>query len=423
MNLNLITLLLLLLQSMRRQEEMRMLFIRLLRDRRRRRELHACRNVYSYLEVLRLLGTRESADRRFWELPRPDEIWFDVLLRRRDLDYCWKEHFRVNRSTFMKIVDLVRPHMETKNTNYRPACMLEKKVAAALWRLANGHSYRSIGLTLGMGKSSATFYTHQFCEVMCLMRKEFVKIPGITELPAIITKFGEKTKIPNVVAIVDGSHIPIKVPTNQKEDYFNRKHRYSVLLQGIVGPDLQFFDVFVGVPGSVHDSRLLRLSKFGRDMEDGLILQQPRVNINGFDIGPIVLGDSAYTLKSWLFTPYSELGRMPVANRRFNEEHVRGRVPVEIAFGHLKGRWRILNTEIDEETSRVKKTIMTCCILHNICVSENDSTPQILPPPESEEQPEADIVGSRGELLRDIIADYIVNDGECISDLITESTK
>ena len=37
-------------------------------------------------------------------------------------------------------------------------------------------------------------------------------------------------------------------------------------MQGLGGPDLQFFDVFVGVPGSVHDSRLLRLSKFGGDM-------------------------------------------------------------------------------------------------------------------------------------------------------------
>ena len=106
------------------------------------------------------------------------------------------------------------------------------------------------------------------------MRIELVKIQGVTELPAIITKFGEKTNIPNVVATVDRDHIPIKAPTHQKEDYFNRNHRYSILLQDIVGPDLRFFDVFVGVPGNVNDSHLLRLCRFVRNMKDRLILQQ-----------------------------------------------------------------------------------------------------------------------------------------------------
>ena len=46
-----------------------------------------------------------------------------------------------------------------------------------------------------------------------------------------------------------------------------------------MGPDLQFFDVFVGVPGSVHDSRLLRLSKFGEDMESSKMLQEPKFTV------------------------------------------------------------------------------------------------------------------------------------------------
>ena len=121
--------------------------------------------------------------------------------------------------------------------------------------------YRSIGITLGLGTSSVRLYTQQFCDIICESRKEFIKLPSTYELPSIMEKFSEKTKIPNVVGTIDGSHIPIKAPEVYKEDYFNRKHRYSVLLQGVVGLDLQFFDVFVGVPGSVHDARLLRLSK------------------------------------------------------------------------------------------------------------------------------------------------------------------
>ena len=158
-----------------------------------------------------------------------------------------------------------------------------------------------------MGVSSVIKYTHHFCDILCGIRKDFIRIPNIKELSPIIRKFGEESKIPNVVAAIDGSHMPIKAPLQNKEDYFNRKHRYSILLQGVVGP--QFFDVFVGVPGSVHDSRLLRLSKFGREMESGLLFQVPRFNLDGVEIKPIVLGDSAYALKTWLIPPYKRMER------------------------------------------------------------------------------------------------------------------
>ena len=35
--------------------------------------------------------------------------------------------------------------MQTEDSRFRRATSVGKKVAAALWRLANGHSYRTIG--------------------------------------------------------------------------------------------------------------------------------------------------------------------------------------------------------------------------------------------------------------------------------------
>ena len=43
----------------------------------------------------------------------------------------------------MRIVDIVRPHMTTQDSNFRPATPVEKKVEAALGRLATGECYRS----------------------------------------------------------------------------------------------------------------------------------------------------------------------------------------------------------------------------------------------------------------------------------------
>ena len=191
----------------------------------------------TFINAMHYFSTREAANRRYWTLPRP-QGWFDLLLARRDLDWWWKDHFRVNRDTFMKIVEMVRPFMTTRSNNFRNSTPIEKKVAAALYRLATPNSYKDIGLLLGLGTASAQLYTEQFCNVLYSKRDEFIRFPS--DLTALTLEFAKKTKIPNVVGAIDGSHIPIKKPSIDSESYFNRKHRHSILLQGVVGPNLLF---------------------------------------------------------------------------------------------------------------------------------------------------------------------------------------
>ena len=60
----------------------------------------------------------------------------------------------------MKIVEIVRPFMTTRSNNFRNSTLVEKKVAAALWRLATGNSYKDIGLILGLGTASVQLIIH-----------------------------------------------------------------------------------------------------------------------------------------------------------------------------------------------------------------------------------------------------------------------
>ena len=256
-----------------------------------------------------------------------------------------------------------------------------------------------------MGESSAETYTQLFCDTMFASRSEYIKFPPLNELRNVVNSFSEKTKIQNVVGAIDGNHIPIKAPTVNKECYFNQKHRYSILLQGVVGTNLKFYDAFAGVPESVHDARLLRISKFGKKMKSFRMFQEPKFTLEeGVELKPIILGDSAYAVKSWLFPPYTRLSRMPPTKKEFNNEHARGREPVERAFGHLKGRWRVLMNESSEETKHVKITVLTCVVLHNICITSEDDT-------EIEHDIDFEDITNEpsGELLRDIIVDFVCN--------------
>ena len=71
-----------------------------------------------------------------------------------------------------------------------------------------------------------------------------------------------KSRVQNVVAAIDGSHIPIKAPLINHEDYSNRKHFYSCFVQEVVDYTGLFLSVAAGFPGSLHDAGMLRLSDF-----------------------------------------------------------------------------------------------------------------------------------------------------------------
>ena len=56
----------------------------------------------------------------------------------------------------------------------------------------------------------------------------------------------------------------------------------------------------------------------------------------------------------------------------FNVRMNRVRVFIEMAFGRLKSRWRILLKRIDTNVIFVPEIVACCCVLHNIIESRKD---------------------------------------------------
>ena len=112
-----------------------------------------------------------------------------------------------------------------------------------VWKLASATD-RSCGLMIGLAKPTVVKCCHEFIEEICRILDEFIKFPSTrAEISRIIEGFSEKSKVPNAVAAIDGSHIPIKAPKQNHEDYFNQKHFYSCLVQGIVDSEGLFSDL------------------------------------------------------------------------------------------------------------------------------------------------------------------------------------
>ena len=348
--------------------------------------------------------------RRTWMLPRP-QYWFNAMLNDPVYNHnpYWRQQFRVSRETFNFLVALLRQSIEKRNTQLRDAISIEKRVAVALWRLATGNCFRAVASTFGIGKSSAMKVTNEVIESLVDLKEDWIKFPRTEQDTAeAIDRFSTLTNspLPQVAGAIDGSHIPIKGPQENKESYFNRKRFYSMNLQGIVGGDGRFLDVAVGFPGSIHDARVMRMSGIYARIQSGEVLQQPIENINNVPIGPLIIGDSAYPSLPWLLKPYSSRN-INHSKARFNTILSKSRVIVEQTFGALKGRWRCLLKVLEIHPMNVPKTVVACCVLHNICVLKGEPELELDESEDDDDDENGDDLDSNADDIREAIRSYL----------------
>ncbi|KAK7477226.1 hypothetical protein BaRGS_00002137, partial [Batillaria attramentaria] len=116
--------------------------------------------------------------------------------------------------------------------------------------------------------------------------------------------------------------------------------------------DLVWLNVVARWPGSVHDSKILRLSSLFRSFEG-----------NEKPVDGIILADSGYMLRPWLMTPV----RNPRTRkeRQYNFSHSSARTTVERAIGVTKQRWHCLRARLRLQPTKACKVIVVCFMLHN----------------------------------------------------------
>ena len=90
---------------------------------------------------------------------------------------------------------------------------------------------------------------------------------------------------------IDGTHIPIIAPKENRIDYVNRKGYHSVVMQAVVDCNYFFRDIVIGWPGNVHDARILSNSKLYKKRNDKRLFPDTRERIGGQDVLIIILGD------------------------------------------------------------------------------------------------------------------------------------
>uniref|UniRef100_A0A9J7YBC0 DDE Tnp4 domain-containing protein n=1 Tax=Cyprinus carpio carpio TaxID=630221 RepID=A0A9J7YBC0_CYPCA len=222
---------------------------------------------------------------------------------------------------------------------------------------------------------------HRVADVVIAILPKVVALPKSEEhLPQVGAGFASLTNhqaFGKAVGAIDGCHVRIKPPAGPDgQCYKNRKLLASILLQGICDHQGAFLDIFVGYPGSVHDSRVLKNSP---------IYNQAKYPPQSF----FLLGDGGYPCTEKLIaimTPFKNPASP--STQRFNARLSKGRSIIERAFGMMKTRFRAIFLQaLEVHPTFAPKVIASSTMLHNICLSVGD----IIQPDDSQEEEEDDV--------------------------------
>lgn len=133
-------------------------------------------------------------------------------------------------------------------------------------------------------------------------------------------------------------------------------------MQGICDSKMRLIDVFIGYPGSVHDSRVFRNSSLGNTLAE---------KCGNF----ILLGDSGYPLQTHLLTPFKDRGNLTRPQQVYNLRLAQNRYVIEHCFGILKQKFRQLYHVKLRDIRLIVHLIRAACVLHNIGIDEDFGEP------------------------------------------------
>lgn len=178
-------------------------------------------------------------------------------------------------------------------------------------------------------------------------------------------EFGIKTNyiINGCIGALDGWLVKIKSPKFSEVlnpgKYFSRKGFFALNVQAIVDKKKRILWRLIGEKGSAHDSRVFNESNLGKRLLETADFYYGK--------GLYIVGDSAYSLRSYLLTPYDN-AEPGSKEDNFNFFLSSSRIYVECTFGEVDRRWGIFWRPLEGSLRNHQYTIDSALRLHNFSV-------------------------------------------------------
>ena len=166
------------------------------------------------------------------------------------------------------------------------------------------------------------------------------------------------------IGALDGWVVKIIKPSRKDgifnaQSFYSRKGYFAVNVQAIVDKKKRVLFRSIMSRGAEHDSTAFKNSS----LYNWLIQNWQTLARKGF----YFIGDSAYSLKSFLLSPYDNAVH-GTPEDDYNFFHSSSRISVECCFGEINLRWGILWRELNYSLDVNCRIIDACMRMHNLIV-------------------------------------------------------
>jgi hypothetical protein len=197
-----------------------------------------------------------------------------------------------------------------------------------------------------------------------------------TPPPLQVASFRAFAGVPNIVAAIDGSEIPIITPPFTGDAYRNRKGDTSVKLQAACDATMKFLDVYTGITGRWHDQHAFHDSPLygalhggwlGQKLEEAHVVVQLPAAAGAAPVRarlPLqLIADSAYACTKHVLPAFFDSTARTGSRLVYNQKHASTRNVIERAFGLLKARWRVLRRASELKLDNTVLMIVASCTI------------------------------------------------------------
>ena len=308
----------------------------------------------------------------------------DVLLNQRrnrwnHIRLNWDEHviqlkhenrfqreYRMSLNAFNRLKLLLFPYLrrESKKRNCTDPVCVEFIMGIGLRYLA-GRAISEIRHVFKTSRTKAYNCMKCFLDAVNCCPELDIRLPKEPEEVETLRKgfhsMSSNGLMEGCVGAVDGFFQRITCPS--KKEIYNSNAYYSghyeshgLNCQALCDINQRFLFFGVVAPGKTNDNaaypRCFALKHF----------------VDNLPVGAYIVGDAAYTLNEKLLTPFTGTQKENPHKDAFNFHLSQLRIRIEMAFGRLVTKFRILKRKLEGKLSSMSAIIMACARLHNYII-------------------------------------------------------
>ena len=259
-------------------------------------------------------------------------------------------------------------HQSRRRTRQNPVDPVQCLQMAIMW-LAGGshHQIRFVGGNI----SVAFFYAnlHKVLNAIVTVKELALVFPTtkqeVQQMASGFRSFSHENILSGCVGCIDGWLCEIRMPSPHEVGrvqsfYSGHYARYGVNVQACCNYLSRFTAFSANCPGGMGDALAFRKWKISTFLDD---IEGPYY----------LIGDNGYVQSAKVMTPFNkiELQINKKSRDAYNFYLSQLRICIEMAFGLLVAKWRVLKSKLHVKIANVPQVIHACMRLHNYVITEH----------------------------------------------------